>query len=81
MSYIIFAAVLVPSLIFAVNFVKKIWHEILKVVAVKSARVFRFLTCSAVDVLVFRRMYIDDFSDDESNEYDEKAAPIKATDL
>ena len=80
-SYLIFAAVLFPSLIFAANFFKKIWHEILKVVAVKSSRVFRFLTCSAVDIVEFKRMFINEISDDEENEYEKKAAPAKSTDL
>ena len=53
-TWIIFCAVLIPSLIFALNFGKKMWIEILKVVSVKSAKAFRFLTCGSVDITEFK---------------------------
>ena len=44
-SWVIFSAVLIPSIFFAINFAGKIRIEILKVVAGKSSKVFRYLTC------------------------------------
>lgn len=73
MTWFIFMAVLVPSLIFAVNFGRKIYVEILKVFAGKSARVFRFLTCGTIDLTEFRLQHLEEDSDDD-NEDDHELA-------
>ena len=49
-GWIIFSAVLIPSLVFAINFAGKIRIEILKVVAGKSSKMFRYLTCGSMDL-------------------------------
>mmetsp|Transcript_25284 Transcript_25284/g.33840 ORF Transcript_25284/g.33840 Transcript_25284/m.33840 type:complete len:98 (-) Transcript_25284:162-455(-) len=64
-SWIIFAMVLFPSLAFAVNFSRKMWIEVLKVVAAKSAKAFRYLTCGSKEITVFKQMYMDEGSDDD----------------
>ena len=53
-SWIIFSAVLIPSILFGINFSGKIWIEILKVVAGKSSKLFRYLTCGTKDLNEFR---------------------------
>ena len=58
-AWTIFFLVLIPSLMFAMNFGRKIWIEILKVVAVKSAKVFRFLTCGSKDLREFKEQHIE----------------------
>lgn len=49
-TWIVFCAVLFPSIAFAVDFGKKMWIEILKIVAKKNAKVFRYLTCGTKDL-------------------------------
>jgi len=49
-TWLIFICVLSPSIAFGINFGQIMWIEILKVVAGKSARVFRFLTCGSRDL-------------------------------
>lgn len=65
MTWLIFSAVLIPSVVFSINFGRKMWVEILKVVANKSARVFRFITLGMKDLTAFRMQYMDEGSDDE----------------
>ena len=67
-TWIIFCAVLIPSLIFALNFGRKMWIEILKVVSVKSAKAFRFLTCGSVDITEFKLEHNYEPSDDEDKD-------------
>ena len=49
-TWVIFGAVLIPSLLFAFLFMRKMWVEILKIALAKSASAFRFLTCGSIDV-------------------------------
>ena len=67
-TWIIFCAVLIPSLIFALNFGRKMWIEILKVVSVKSAKAFRFLTCGSIDITLFRLEHNYEPSDDDQQD-------------
>ena len=64
-TWIIFSAVLIPSLIFALNFSRKMWIEILKVVSAKSAKAFRFLTCGSVDITEFKLEHNYEPSDED----------------
>ena len=58
-TWFIFMAVLVPSLAFIVKFSRVMWIEVLKVVAGKSAKAFRFLTCGSIDITEFRMQHMD----------------------
>ena len=49
-KWVIFTAVITPSLVFAVNFIHKMRIEILKVAAGKSNKLFRYLTCGSWDL-------------------------------
>ena len=49
-TWCIFFGVLIPTVVFAINFTKIMWIEILKVVINKSSRAFRFLTCGSMDL-------------------------------
>ena len=63
----IFICVLAPSIAFIINFSQIMWIEVLKVVAGKSSRVFRFVTCGTRDITAFKMQYMDEGSDiDES---------------
>ena len=64
-SWMIFIMVLSPSIMFAVNFSGKMWIEVLKVVAGKSTKAFRFLTCGTKDITVFKMQYMDDGESEE----------------
>lgn len=66
-SWMIFTLVLAPSIAFIVNFSQIMWIEILKVVAGKSARVFRFVTCGSRDITTFKMQYMDEVSDDDDS--------------
>jgi len=66
-SWMIFSCVLTPSIAFAINFSKIMWIEILKVVAGKSAKAFRFLTCGSRDITTFKMQYMDEGSDDDQS--------------
>ena len=59
-TWFIFFAVLVPSIVFAIQFVKIMWIEILKIAASKSAKAFRYLTCGTIDVTEFKERHMDD---------------------
>ena len=78
MTYIVFFAVLIPSIIFALNFSKIMWIEILKVIVVKSPRAFRFLTCGTKDVTAFKTLHLN-FDDDEKDheDFEVKKSPPK----
>ena len=68
-SWIIFFGVLTPSILFAIKFSRMMWIEVLKVVARKSAKAFRFLTCGSKDITEFKQQYMDEgFSDDDEAE-------------
>ena len=67
-TWIIFLGVLIPSLIFAIIFTKKIWLEILKISVIKSPKVFRYLTCGSVDVTEFKMKYLYAESGMEEND-------------
>ena len=64
-TWLIFAAVLVPSIAFGISFGRKMWVEILKVVAGKSAKAFRFITLGMKDLTEFRLQHMDEASEDE----------------
>ena len=68
MTYIIFFAVLIPSALFAVSFSKIMWIEILKVVAIKSPRIFRFMTCGTKDVTTFKALHMNCEDDEKDND-------------
>ena len=74
MTWLIFGAVLIPSLAFSVSFGRKMWIEILKVVAGKSAKCFRFITFGLKDLVEFRMQYMDD---DVSEEEDKAEHELK----
>ena len=81
-TWIIFLFVLVPSVLFAINFSKKMWVEILKQVAGKSAKLFRYLTCGSIDITDFKRMHMDENSDDDDdkeNDIELQEAPANET--
>ena len=82
-TWLIFAAVLVPAIVFAVNFSQKMWIEILKVVANKSTSAFRYLTCGTKDLTEFKMLYMvdEESEDDEQGEVEIKKAPPSSTDL
>ena len=65
-TWIIFLFVLVPSVLFAINFSKKMWVEILKQVAGKSSKLFRYLTCGSIDITEFKQKHMDFDSDDDA---------------
>lgn len=65
-TWLIFAAVLIPSIVFAVNFSRKMWVEILKVAANKSATAFRYMTCGSVVLTEFKLRYMEEDSDDDN---------------
>ena len=67
-SWIIFVMVLSPSIAFAVNFSRKMWIEILKVVAGKSAKAFRFMTCGTKEITLFKLQYMDDGNSEEEED-------------
>ena len=46
------------------------WVEILKQVAGKSAKLFRYLTCGSIEITDFKRMHMDENSDDDEAEND-----------
>ena len=64
-TWFIFLAVLIPSVAFTISFGRKMWVEILKVVANKSARVFRFITLGTKDLTAFKLKHTAVDSDDE----------------
>ena len=67
-GWVIFCGVLSPSIMFAIRFSRMMWIEILKVVARKSARAFRFLTFGTKEITVFKKMYMDSGSESELEE-------------
>ena len=72
-SWLIFLGVLIPSVIFSINWVRKMWIEILKVVIVKSTLVFRFLTCGSWNAADFKAKHMNfDESEEEDQEIDLK---------
>ena len=79
-TWFIFAAVLIPSLIFAVNFGRQMWSEILKVVVIKSPKIFRFITCGSKDVTQFRLENLDQ-SESEDEGVELAPAPPNAASL
>ena len=44
------------------------WIEVLKVVAGKSTKAFRFLTCGTKDITVFKMQYMDDGESEEEEQ-------------
>ena len=82
-TWLIFGAVLIPSVAFSVSFGRKMWIEILKVVAGKSAKCFRFITFGLKDLVEFRMKYMDnDASDEEEKaEHELKEDAPKAANL
>ena len=81
-TWLIFGAVLIPSLAFSISFGRKMWIEILKVVAGKSAKCFRFITFGLKDLVEFRMQHMDEESDEEENaEHELKEDVPKATNL
>lgn len=74
-TWVIFFAVLAPSISFAVNFARKMWVEILKVIANKSAKLFRYATCGMKDLTEFRMQYMEEDTEegDEDHELKEPA--------
>ena len=66
-SWMIFVCVLSPSIAFAISFIKIMWIEVLKVVAKKSARLFRYLTCGSRNITEFKLQYFDDDESDANN--------------
>ena len=81
-TWLIFFAVLIPSISFTISFGRKMWVEILKVVANKSARVFRFITLGMKDLTAFKLEHMDEDSDDEEkDDYELKEAGPKDTNL
>ena len=82
-TWVIFAAVLIPSIVFAISFSRKMWVEILKVAVNKSATAFRYLTCGTIDLTEFKMQYMDEENDDDVNgDFDEiKELPANAEDL
>lgn len=66
-SWMIFICVLTPSIAFAISFGKIMWIEVLKVVAKKSARLFRYLTCGSRNITEFKLQYFDDDESDANN--------------
>ena len=69
-QYITFFAVLILSIIFSMNFFKKIWVEILKVAAANNARLFRYMTCGRKDMTEFRADYMDWYNEKNEDEHD-----------
>ena len=68
-TWLIFLGVLVPSIVFAINFSRKMWIEILKQVAAKSVKAFRYLTCGTKDITEFRMQYmVQEESESEQSE-------------
>lgn len=61
----IFLLVILPSIVFALNFLHKIRIEILKVAASKSGKLFRYLSCGSLNLTEFKLKYMDEVSDDE----------------
>ena len=57
-TYVIFLSVIVPSIVFAINFIRKMWLEILKIVANKSAKAFRFITLGTSDLTEFKQRHM-----------------------
>ena len=58
------------------------WVEILKQVAGKSAKLFRYLTCGSIDITDFKRMHMDENSDDDDdkeNDIELQEAPANET--
>lgn len=77
-TWIVFFAVLTPSIVFALSFAKKMWYEILKVIAGKSPTAFRFITCGTMDYQEFKKQHIHEHSGDES-ESDSDSTKAKPT--
>ena len=44
------------------------WIEVLKVVAAKSTKAFRFLTCGTKDITAFKMQYMDDGQSEEEDQ-------------
>lgn len=57
-TWLVFCSVLIPSIVFAINFVKRMWIEILKIVAGKSSTAFRYFTCGSEDLAEFKKKYM-----------------------
>ena len=55
---VIFLLVLIPSVIFTINFLLKMRIEILKIAINKSPKAFRFVTCGVTDMNEFRMKYL-----------------------
>ena len=66
-SWMIFVCVLTPSIAFAISFGKIMWIEVLKVVAKKSARLFRYMTCGSRNITEFKLQYLDESDSDDNN--------------
>ena len=58
---------------FAVNFTKVMWIEILKVAATKSARLFKWITCGSINITDFKQKYMDEEEEEELHELQEHA--------
>ena len=70
LTWIVFFALLVPSLLFAINFARKMWIEILKVIGGKSAKAFRFITCGRINFKEFKLKHLGvEESSDDDNDY------------
>ena len=68
-KWVVFFAVIIPSLVFIVNFIIKIRIEILKVAAAKSTKLFRYLTCGSVNVAEFKLKYMAGMNEEEENSF------------
>lgn len=69
-TWLIFCGVLIPSIVFAINFIRKMWIEILKQVSAKSVKAFRFLTCGTKDITEFRLQHMVQESESEQSDVD-----------
>ena len=57
-TWVMFFCVIIPTVIFAFNFFRIMWIEILKVAARKSAKIFRILTCGTKDIIAFKAFHM-----------------------
>ena len=57
-TWVMFFCVIIPTVIFAFNFFRIMWTEVLKLAARKSAKIFRLLTCGTKDLIAFRALHL-----------------------